>query len=144
MERYDRTCSILCLIFAGLVIWQSSYMPMGRLGKPGPGFLPFWVAVILALLSIFLWVEAGLRKPSAPVPFLTGERRWPGLIWTVSSLLAYAFLVEILGFIVSTLILLFFLFRFIGNQKWWVVFTGTVVLTLGGYLIFKVGLKVQL
>jgi putative tricarboxylic transport membrane protein len=145
MKRYDRICSLLCLIIAAIVIWQSAVIPMGRVNKPGPGFLPFWVAVILALLSAFLWMEAGLRKaPSVPVQFLSGEGRWPSVLLTAVSLLAYAFLIETLGFIISTLILLFFLFRFVGNQKWWVVFTETVLVTLVTHLIFKVGLKVQL
>jgi predicted transporter len=62
MKRYDRICSLLCLIIAAIVIWQSAVIPMGRVSKPGPGFLPFWVAVILALLSAFYgWRRACAR-----------------------------------------------------------------------------------
>jgi hypothetical protein len=145
VKRYDRTCSIIFLIFALIVIWQSFLMPVGRLSKPGPGFLPLWVGIILALLSAFLWIEAGLRK-SAPVQvqFLTGEGRWSSALFTVGSLLAYALLIEFLGFIICTLLLLIFLFRFVGNQKWWLVFTETVLVTIVTHVIFKVGLKVQL
>lgn len=145
MKRYDRICSIFCLVFAAIVMWQSTVIPMGRVSKPGPGFLPFWVAVILALLSFLLWMETSLRKvPSDRVKFLAGEGRWPSVMMTVGTLLIYAFVIETLGFIISTLILLFFLFRFVGNQKWWLVFTETALVTLMTHLIFKVGLKVQL
>jgi putative tricarboxylic transport membrane protein len=145
MERYDRICSVICLVFAGMIIWLSFSVPMGRISKPGPAFLPFWVAVTLALLSILLWVEAGMRKgPSTPVQFLSGEKRWSSVMMTVGSLLGYAFLMEYLGFLISTLLLLLFLFRFIGNLKWWVVFTGMVLVTLMTHVLFKVALKVQL
>jgi putative tricarboxylic transport membrane protein len=145
MKKYDRICAILFLAIAVTAIVLSSFMPMGRTSKPGPGFLPFWVGVILALLSIFLFVEAGFRKtPAEPARFLAGEGRWPNVIWTAGSLMGYGFLIEVLGFVISTLILLLFLFRYIGNQKWWVAFTGTSLVTLAAHLIFKVGLRVQL
>jgi hypothetical protein len=145
MKRYDRICAILFLGIAVAAIVLSSYMPMGRTGKPGPGFLPFWVGVILALLSILLFAVAGLRKgPEEPVKFLSGEGRWPSVIWTAGSLLGYGLLIEFLGFVISTLLLLLFLFRYIGNQKWWIAFAGTSLVTVAAHLIFKVGLKVQL
>jgi len=145
MKHYNRICSILFLVLALIVIWQSLLMPIGRLGKPGPGFLPLGVGLILALLSAFLWIEAGLRKSAlVQVQFLIGEGRWPGVLLTVGSLSAYALLMEFLGFIICTLLLLFFLFRFVGNQKWGLVLTETILVTLLTHLIFKVGLKVQL
>ncbi len=145
MKRYDRVCAILFLAIAVIAIILSSYMPMGRISKPGPGFLPFWVGVILALLSISLLLDAVFRKGTADaVKFLAGEGRWTSVIWTVGSLFGYGFLIESLGFVVSTLLLLLFLFRYIGNQKWWVAFTGTVLVTLTAHLIFKVGLQIQL
>jgi putative tricarboxylic transport membrane protein len=145
MKYYDRVCSILCFAFAGIVIVLSFSVPMGRIGKPGPAFMPFWVAVTLALLSILLWIDAGRRKgPEAVVSFLSGEKRWSSVMMTVGALLGYAFLVEPLGFLIGTLLLLLFLFRFIGNLKWWVVFTGMVLVTLMTHVLFKVALKVQL
>ncbi len=145
MKRYDRICAIIFLGIGVLAIILSAGMPMGRISKPGPGFMPFWVGVILALLSTGLLLGALFRKGGdEKISFLGGEQRWPAVIWTVGSLLGYGFLMEPLGFIISTLILLLFLFRYIGNQKWWVACMGTVLVTLVAHLIFKVGLQVQL
>jgi len=145
MKKYDRTCSILGIIFGATVVVLASAMPMGRISKPGPGFMPFWVGSILILLSILLWVSSGLGKNhSEKVQFLSGEGRWASVIWTAGALLAFGFLVEPLGFILSSLVLLFFLFRFIGNQRWGIVVLATVLVTVAAYGLFKVGLKVQL
>jgi putative tricarboxylic transport membrane protein len=145
MKRFDRVGAVICLVFSALVIWQSGSVPRGDISQPGPGFMPFWVAVILAILSAFLWVESGLRKNSPDeVRFLSGEGRWRSVVLTGGSLLGYAFLIETLGFLLSTFVLLLFLFRFIGNQKWWVVLTGSSVVTLVTHLLFRVALKVQL
>ena len=145
MKRFDQIGSMVCLIVAAVAIWQSAIIPLGRISKPGPGFLPFWVGVILALLCTTLWIEASLRKPSADkVQFLSGEGKWPYVVFTGISLLAYTGLMEILGFRISTLLLLIFLFWFVGKQKWWAAFLGSFLVTFFTHLIFRVGLKVQL
>jgi hypothetical protein len=145
MKRIDRVGAVVCFVLAGFVFWQSASIPRGNLSQPGPGFMPFWVASILALLSGILWITAeGQKSASMPVQFLAGEGRWPGVVFTALSLFGYAFLLEVMGFIFSTFLLQLFLFRFIGKQKWWIVLTGSVVVTLAAHALFKVALKVQL
>jgi len=145
VQRLDRIGAIVCLVIAGIALWQSMKVPMGNIRQPGPGFLPFWVGVILALLSAVLWFQAGVRKPGVePVRFLSGEGKWPYVVAAGVGLLTYTFLLEPLGFIISTFFLLIFLFRVIGKQKWWVGVTGSILVTFFTHLIFKVALKVQL
>ncbi len=144
MRHYDKISSVIWGLIAIFFIWQSALVPMGGVHKPGPGFMPFWTGVILAILSIILWVESSSRKSDEPVKFLSGEGRWSSVIWTVVPLLVYSFLIEIFGFIICTLILIFFLFRYIGKQRWWVAITGTFLVTFSAHLIFKIALKVQL
>lgn len=145
MQRRDKIGSIVCLVIAGIALWQSVRVPMGNIRQPGPGFLPFWVGVLLALLSAILWFEASFRKPAAePVRFLSGEGKWPYVVAAGVALLIYTFLLEPLGFVISTFLLLIFLFRVIGKQKWWVGVTGSILVTFFTHLIFRVALKVQL
>jgi putative tricarboxylic transport membrane protein len=63
MKKADRIFGVIGL---GLALW--SYLESTRLMyrtefTPGPGFLPFWVGVILALLSLYLIVSTYIRKP---------------------------------------------------------------------------------
>jgi len=145
MNRIDRLGSLVGLLLAGVVIWQSVIIPMGTLNKPGPGFLPFWAGVILALLAGLLWLGSEKRKPfSAPLKIFPEEGRWSSVIWAAGSLLAYGFALEVLGFIFCTAALMLFLFYFIGQQKWWVALTGSVLVTWVAHALFKLVLKVQL
>jgi putative tricarboxylic transport membrane protein len=145
VQLLDKIGAIVCLVIAGIALWQSVKVPMGSIRQPGPGFLPFWVGVILALLSVVLWFQASFRKPAAePVRFLSGEGKWAYVAAAGIGLLIYTFLLEPLGFISSTFLLLIFLFRVIGKQKWWVGVTGSILVTFFTHLIFKVALKVQL
>ncbi len=145
MQRLDKIGAIVCLAIAGIALWQSVKVPMGSIRQPGPGFLPFWVGVILALLSAVLWFQAGYRKPAVETArFFSGEGKWPYVVAAGVGLLIYTFLLEPLGFIISTFFLLIFLFRVIGKQKWWVGVTGSILVTFFTHLIFRVALKVQL
>jgi putative tricarboxylic transport membrane protein len=145
MKRNDIVTSVFHLILAAVLIWQALSIPVGRFGKPGPGFLPLGVGLVLAALSLSLWIEARSRKsPQEKISFLAGEGRWPGVVWTVALLSAYGLLLEWLGFIICTLSILFLLFRFIGKQRLPLAVAETILITLVAHLLFKVALKVQL
>lgn len=63
MRKADRIYGVIGL---GLALW--SYLESTRLQymtefTPGPGFFPFWVGVVLALLSLYLILDTYLRKP---------------------------------------------------------------------------------
>jgi putative tricarboxylic transport membrane protein len=63
MKKADRIFGVIGL---GLALW--CYLESTRLTymtefTPGPGFMPFWVGVILALLSVYLIVNTFKRKP---------------------------------------------------------------------------------
>jgi putative tricarboxylic transport membrane protein len=62
MRKADRIFGVIGL---GLSLW--CYLESTRLDymtqfTPGPGFMPFWVGVVLAILSCYLIVDSYLRK----------------------------------------------------------------------------------
>ena len=64
MKRADRIFGVIGL---GLALW--AYLESKRFHyrsefTPGPGFFPFWVAVSLALLSLYLIYSTFKREPS--------------------------------------------------------------------------------
>jgi hypothetical protein len=149
VNRIDLISCITLFILAALIILETVFtMPLGRIGKPGPGFLPFWLGIILALLSAILWVETAWRKQQPikrQVQPSSGGRRWPrNVLWTTIAILAYSLLLEYLGFLICTFFLLLFLFGIIGKQKWWVVLSGSFLVAFVCHLLFKVALQVQL
>ena len=71
------------LAFCLFALWQSLLLSLtDRLG-PGPGFFPFWLALIGALLAIALLIST-VREPAGPsigdaeriLPYGPGGRRW--------------------------------------------------------------------
>jgi putative tricarboxylic transport membrane protein len=68
----------------------------------GPNFLPWLVAVFLAVCGVWLVREAmtgGYRDAEAPEGAERGH--WPGFLWVSAGLLANAALITSIGFILS-------------------------------------------
>jgi putative tricarboxylic transport membrane protein len=62
MRKADRIFGVIGL---GLSLW--AYLESTRLDymtefTPGPGFMPFWVGVVLALLSFYLIIDSFMRQ----------------------------------------------------------------------------------
>ena len=146
MKHTDQISSIVFLIFAIITVYLSARIPMGNVNTPGPGFLPFWLGILLVLISTFLWIQSAKQDIPEPRPRALSVKN-PGakeVVWTASFITAYSLLMEHFGFVFCTLILLFLLFRMIGKQKWLVSIVWTILVTLASHLIFAVALKVQL
>ncbi len=63
MRNADRIFGVIGL---GLSLWcylESTKFTYMTQFTPGPGFMPFWVGVVLALLSVYLIVDSFVRKP---------------------------------------------------------------------------------
>jgi putative tricarboxylic transport membrane protein len=135
----DRTSALVWLGLAILVAVQSYALKLGTLHQPGPGFFPFWGAILLGILSVVLFV--GSRSRSA-TPAAREARSWTPVI-VAGGLLAYVLLLEPLGFVMVTFLFLLFLFRLV--RKGWLV-SGLVALTgtAACYALFQLWLKSQL
>src|ERR687894_2322316 len=78
MRTLDLVTAAVLMLLSAIVIYDALRLGVGW-GVEGPesGFFPFWLAVILAAVSVVLFVQA-LRSRSQ-IPFVTGERFVPVL-----------------------------------------------------------------
>jgi len=72
------------------------------------------------------------------------KAKWKKLVLILVILLGYAFILEKLGYILSTFLLLSFLFRFVEAQRWLVTIAGSLMVSLVSYGVFDKWLKMQL
>jgi len=145
MVRADRISAIFWLCFAVLVIIQSYHLGLGTLHKPGPGFLFFWVNIVLAIMSLIVLIRAWLsKKEEGPQPAIFGTQNVSKIIFVMISLFLYALLMEIIGFIPVTLLLFIYLLGIVEKKKWFYTIFVSVVVTAISYLIFETWLQSQL
>ena len=115
---------------------------MGKASRPGPGFLPFGLALILSILALVLILQ-NWKKGESAAPF------WPGRTWLrpflgVGIFLLYAFLLGILGFIPTTFLFLIVWMWVIERIRWSTLLGISVAVTAVLFFIFEYFLEVPL
>ena len=140
----DRISSLVWLIFAIGISIESLRLPIGSWRDPGPGFLPLGTGILLGVLSIVNYYQSRRGKGPPPKDSWYSPKGWPKLVTVTISLFAYILLWPVLGFLLSTVILLFFLFRTVEPQTWKVTIGGSLLIPAAFYVLFEVWLKMQL
>ncbi len=139
MRRADQITGILMLMFSAAVIEGSRRMPASNTFGPGAGFLPFWLGLLMAGLSILLMVNATRtkEKTAGGSPFPQG-RFVVSILECVGGLAGFILLLEPLGFLVSTVLLTAFLMRIVEGEKWVTTAVVAVANAVGLYIVFQV------
>jgi hypothetical protein len=121
--------------FSLFVLWESLRAGLGTFHKPGSGFLSFCAGVILAAFSLMLVYQGwGLRKSEKPLSLR--------VIFALASLFVYSLVLETLGFMIATFLLVGIFFRLGERRRWWVLLGMSASVALLTYLIFGVLLHV--
>ncbi len=136
------------LAVAGLVaVNEARRLRFGAVTVPGPGFFPLVLAVGFTLVCLILLVAA-LRAPADAASAESGGVGDGGIRWkvlaTLGVMLAYAFVLEPLGFVAATCGLLCFFFRALEGMRWPVAVAASALTSVVTCVIFKVWLHARL
>jgi putative tricarboxylic transport membrane protein len=99
----ETAIGVAVLLVALVMMWGASQIPAdaGYAGV-GPNFLPWLVALALALCGVVLiWQARTGGFTHLPEPSGAPSGDWPALAWVVAGVVANASLIERLGFIIS-------------------------------------------
>lgn len=137
MRKAYLIANLVWLALAGAVCAESVRLRVGNFHAPGPAFLPFFAGALLGILSLISLVQTWREKEQQQAGPWTGTPLVKlGLLLGV--LFLYTALLNVLGFIFGTFLLLLFLFRVVEPVGWKTVIVVTV-LTMGGtYLLFGI------
>ncbi len=115
---------------------------MGKASRPGPGFLPFGLALILIAFSIALITKSS-KKEEQYIPFWP-ERGWVRPLLGVGIFLLYAVLLPPMGFIITTFFFLICWMWVIERIRWATMLPISIGVTAVLYFIFSYFLEVPL
>jgi putative tricarboxylic transport membrane protein len=134
-------------VLLGLIIcYKSYYLDLGKLYRPGPGFMPFiagLVIAVLGLISLFIsYYPQKKHEAKQEIPF--GFRFHP-LVLILLTLITYSILFDTLGYLISTFLLMLSLFSLSHKKmKWWFIVGGALLITFASYLVFDIWLRCSL
>jgi len=115
---------------------------MGRVKHPGPGFLPFGLAICLIILSLVLIIKSWKGDVSLG-PFWP-QRSWLRPLLGVAFLIFFALVVQWMGFLITTFVFLIIWMGVIERIRWRAIVSISVGTTVALYLIFRLFLEVPL
>lgn len=133
----------LLLIFVGaaFAIGATNYN-FGAAVRPGPGYFPFGLGIILTLLGVIVFVTSFVRRCTDGDPI--GSIPWRPLIFVVGAIIFFAIALPRLGFVI-TFPLMIVLTSFATTEFTWKgALLTALVLTTASYLIFIVGLQLNI
>ena len=142
IEKWDRVSGYVLLAIGVITAWSSTSLSMGKASRPGPGFLPFGLALILSILAIALILEN--RKKGESAAAFWPERTWLRPLLGVAIFLLYAFVLGILGFIPTTFLFLIVWMGVIERIRWFTLLTISIAVTAVLFFIFEYFLEVPL
>ena len=141
MRLADLVTASVLMLLGGVVLYDALRLGAGW-GSDGPqsGFLPFWLAMLLLLVSLAIFVQA-LVRGLGPA-FVTREKLRP-VLQVVLPMAGFVVLIDPpglpqgLGLYVAAAIYLAFYMRWVGRHDWRAVVAVAVLVPVVTFLVFE-------
>jgi putative tricarboxylic transport membrane protein len=145
MQNKDALSGLFWMIIGLGVCWGGIDLELGTLHDPGSGFIFFWVGIIMIGLAAAVFIK-GIREksPDTKLKAIFAQVQWKKVLFVFGALIAYALTFYHLGFVLTTIFFLLFLFKAIEPQRWSIAIGGAIVSALTAYAVFHWWLGTQL
>ena len=124
-------------LFALFTIKESLGIGVGSLRTPGPGLFPLAGGILLTVLSAIILLRAFFepgKKAGATTEKENENTRFA--VYAFLGILAYALILQWLGFLLSTFLLVIFFLKIFEHKKWWVMLVTAAIVSSTCYILF--------
>ena len=138
-SQKDFWSGVMFLVMGVAFAWGATNYNFGSSARPGPGYFPFGLGVLQALLGAFILFESLVVETEDGE--LIGKWAWKPLLTISGSVAVFAWALPLLGMAVA-LPLLIGISSLAGDEFHWKdVLLNCVVLTVSSWAVFILGLK---
>ena len=143
MKREIIICGFWLLLSFYLSV-ESYRLGLSTANRPGPGLFPFIATIGIGLIAAFRLVNSILESsPDENSELgLAGEARL--VAYVIAGMMAYAFSLNLLGFLLCTFLLVAFYLKVIAARGWLVTLSFAAAVALASHVFFDVLLKAEL
>jgi putative tricarboxylic transport membrane protein len=135
--------SLFLMTFSGAVISEAFQLEIGTPNNPGSGFMVFGTAGVLGLLALHQFIKSLLsQKRKAEQASKKIHRGRIGSV--IGANIIYIFLLQPVGYLLCTFLLLCFLFQIREKGKWVSAVGGAALTSFLSYLVFSRILQLNL
>ena len=143
MKTLDQTSSLFWLLVSIAVFVESIRLGIGTVHDPGRGFITFGASGILGILSLALFFQASVGKEEIEREPLFAGKLWKRVLFVLVSLAVYSRVMPVLGYLITTFVLMALLFWLLERKKILLVVLSSFLATLLTYLVFSKWLNCQ-
>ena len=143
MKAHDLGSSLFWLLLSVYVCIESLRGGIGTLREPGMGFIGFGASVLLGILSLTLFLKTLLQKKRLKMEPVFVGKLWRRVLFVLIVLILYANFIDVGGYLISTFLLMSFLFLIVRAYQWWWVLVISALVTISAHLFFSGWLKVE-
>lgn len=141
-SQRDFVSGLMFLVVGVAFAWGATEYSFGNSARPGPGYFPFGLGILLALLGALVLFKALTLESEGGDPI--GKIAWRPLLIIVAAVAVFGVALPRLG-LVCTLPLLITMSALAGKEfHWRDVLISSLVLTLGSWALFIWGLKLTI
>ena len=147
MKKANFIVSIVCAVLGIGIIFIASGYPDAEAygtGVPGPGLWPILVSVVMMACAALLMFKTLKMKPEDNTDVVLWSADTRRVYISMLILFIYTVILETVGFLLSTVVMLFIFIQWFSKKKWYISFAISAVLSLGIYSIFKFVLNVPI
>jgi len=136
MKRSQLAVSLVLVGWATFLLIQSRHLSFGSMRVPQTGFFPTVLAILLLILAAILFGQGFVGEEPGRGPDKILTEGWSRIGLTLAAMIAFALVLESLGFLLSTFLLMILLLRAIESQRWSKVVVVAVLTAIASYAIF--------
>lgn len=147
MKHLDLISGIVLLVAGAAAFLKSLSYPIGTFRTPGAGLFPLIASILLLILSAILTLQAFLSKQGkalAPTTFFPEKKTPRRILLVITGMIAYRYLLPVIGFVPSTGLFILFLIKFLGGYRWKTSIIYALVTALVAHTLFQMWLKLPM
>lgn len=125
------------------VIRSGLKLKLGTINDPGSGFMLFYIGILMCAFAVTI-ILASVTEGGPTFGSRWQDARWSKPVLIIACLIAYAFALEPLGFLIATIPLMLLLLRIIDPVRWTLAIPLAVLAPVGVWWVLKHGLAIML
>ena len=142
MRKSNRIQAVLWAVFGLYIAYEGFLLKLGTGRAPKPGFMIFWIGMVVVILASLFFIG------TFTTPDQDHKALWRGVGWfrgakLMAALFLYVAVFQFLGFILSTFLLLVYMFKGLEPQSWRNALLYSAATVAICYLVFGVFLELQ-
>jgi putative tricarboxylic transport membrane protein len=143
--RAWQAAAVALFALFGWFVFESFQLSLSDALGPGPGFFPFWLGVLGAVLSVILILQLRVRPAEAGTDSIAFDRAGArNVLLVLAGLIAASAMLELAGFRLAMLALIAYVLVVLGVRRWAAIALFALAGSFGVYYVFYDLLKVPL